>query len=144
MYSAGGDDALVDCLRGGNDFRTGEWQGYHGQDFEAIVDLCGEKDIKSIETGFIQDVGSWIMFPKYVEYYTSNDGVNFKKIATVNHNVADNDYRQQIYNFRCEPSNCKARYVKVFAKYYGTLPEWHWGAGGETHLFVDEIEIVEK
>lgn len=144
MYSAGGDDALVDCLRGGNDFRTGEWQGYHGQDFEAIVDLCGEKDIKSIETGFIQDVGSWIMFPKYVEYYISNDGVNFKKIATLNHNVADNDYRQQIYNFRCELVNCKARYVKVFAKYYGKLPEWHWGAGGESHLFVDEIEIAEK
>lgn len=144
MYTAGGDDALVDHLRGGNDFRTGEWQGYHGQDFEAVVDLCEVKDIKSIETGFIQDVKSWILFPKYVEYYTSNDGVNFKKIATVNHNVADNDYRQQIYNFRCEPANCKARYVKVFAKYYGTLPKWHLGAGGETHLFIDEIEIVEK
>ncbi|MBQ1694509.1 MAG: GH92 family glycosyl hydrolase, partial [Bacteroidales bacterium] len=144
MYTAGGDDALVDHLRGGNDFRTGEWQGYQGQDFEAVVDLCEVKDIKSIETGFIQDVKSWILFPKYVEYYTSNDGVNFKKIATVNHNVADNDYRQQIYNFRCEPANCKARYVKVFAKYYGTLPKWHLGAGGETHLFIDEIEIVEK
>ena len=143
-YSAGGDEALIDRLRGGNDFRTGEWQGYQGQDFEAVVDLCSEKDIKYIETGFIQDVKSWILFPKYVEYYTSNDGVNFKKIATLTHNVADNDYRQQIYNFRCEPANCKARYVKVFAKYYGTLPEWHLGAGGETHLFLDEIEIVEK
>ncbi len=143
-YSAGGNDALVDHLRGGNDFRTGEWQGYQGQDFEAVVDLGEVKEIASVETGFIQDVKSWILFPKYVEYYTSTDGVNFKKVATVNHNVADNDYRQQIYNFRCEPQNCKARYVKVFAKYYGTLPEWHLGAGGETHLFIDEIEIVEK
>gem|GEM_PF-2308258 len=143
-YSAGGNDALVDHLRGGNDFRTGEWQGYYAQDFEAVVDMVDVADIKSIETGFIQDVGSWILLPKYVEFYTSTDGVNFKKIATVNHNVADNDYRQQIYNFRCEPANCKARYVKVFAKYYGKLPEWHIGAGGDTHLFVDEIEIVEK
>ena len=143
-YSAGGNDALVDHLRGGNDFRTGEWQGYYAQDFEAVVDMVDVADIKSIETGFIQDVGSWILLPKYVEFYTSTDGVNFKKIATVNHNVADNDYRQQIYNFRCEPANCRARYVKVFAKYYGKLPEWHIGAGGDTHLFVDEIEIVEK
>lgn len=144
MYHAGGNEALVDRLRGGCDFRTGEWQGYQGQDFEAVVDLCGEKEIKSIETGFIQDVRSWIVFPKYVEYYTSNDGINFKKIATIKHNVADNDYHQQIYNFRSEPTNCKARYVKVFAKYYGTLPEWHLGAGGETFLFLDEIDVVEK
>ena len=144
MYHAGGNEALVDRLRGGCDFRTGEWQGYQGQDFEAVVDLCAEKEIKSIETGFIQDVRSWIVFPKYVEYYTSNDGVNFKMVATLKHNVADNDYRQQIYNFRCEPINCKARYVKVFAKYYGILPEWHLGAGGETFLFLDEIDVVEK
>ncbi|MCF0207534.1 MAG: discoidin domain-containing protein, partial [Bacteroidales bacterium] len=144
MYHAGGYEALVDHLRGGCDFRTGEWQGYQGQDFMAVVDLCGEKEIKSIETGFIQDLRSWILFPKYVEYYVSSDGVNFKKIANLTHNVADNDYNQQIYNFKCEPQNCKARYVKVFAKYYGTLPEWHLGAGGETFLFLDEIDVVEK
>ncbi len=144
MYHAGGDEALVDRLRGGCDFRTGEWQGYQAQDFEAIVDLCEERDIKSIETGFIQDLRSWIVMPKYVEYYSSLDGKNFKKIATLEHNVADNDYHQQIFNFRYEPANCKARYIKVFAKYYGTLPEWHLGAGGETFLFIDEIDVVEK
>jgi hypothetical protein len=32
----------VDGLRGGHDFRTGEWQGYQGQDVNATVDL-GER-----------------------------------------------------------------------------------------------------
>lgn len=140
MYSAGGDDALIDCLRGGNDFRSGEWQGYQGQDFTAVVDLCSERDINKIETGFIQDTRSWIVFPQYVEYYVSDDGANFKKVAKVTHDIPANDYTQQIYNFTCE-LNCKARYVKVFAKYFGTLPKWHLGYGGESFIFMDEIVI---
>ncbi len=39
QYSAGGDLALIDGLRGAADFRTGAWQGFQGQDFEAMIDL---------------------------------------------------------------------------------------------------------
>ena len=35
----------------------------------------------------------------------------------------------------------KARYIKVFAKNFGTIPEWHLGAGGEGFIFIDEIDI---
>ena len=31
QYAAGGDQALIDGLQGGDDFRTGEWQGYWGK-----------------------------------------------------------------------------------------------------------------
>ena len=36
-----------------------------------------------------------------------------------------------------------ARYVKIVAKNFGDLPNWHPGAGyeGKAWLFVDEIEI---
>ena len=34
-----------------------------------------------------------------------------------------------------------ARYVKVIAKNYGKLPEWHQGFGGDAFIFIDEITV---
>ncbi len=39
QYNAGGDNALIDGLRGSLDFRTGAWQGYQDTDVIAIIDL---------------------------------------------------------------------------------------------------------
>jgi len=38
-------------------------------------------------------------------------------------------------------STQRFRYVKLIAKQYGTLPQWHPGAGGDTFIFIDECEI---
>ena len=38
QYNAGGDNALINGLKGPDNFMTGYWQGYHDQDFEAS---CG-------------------------------------------------------------------------------------------------------
>jgi hypothetical protein len=34
-----------------------------------------------------------------------------------------------------------AKYIKVKAVQYGKLPAWHEGAGGDTHIFIDEIKV---
>jgi len=39
------------------------------------------------------------------------------------------------------PYPVSARYVKVKAKNFGTLPNWHQGAGGDAFIFIDEITI---
>jgi len=31
--------------------------------------------------------------------------------------------------------------VKVIATNYGTIPDWHLGAGGQAWIFVDEIRV---
>ena len=45
QYAAGGDQALVDGIRGGADFRTGEWQGFREYDVSATVDLGNAKKL---------------------------------------------------------------------------------------------------
>ena len=35
----------------------------------------------------------------------------------------------------------RARYVRVHAENYGTIPAWYSGADGEAHIFVDEILV---
>ena len=66
QYAAAGNKTLIDQLRGGNNYRTGNWQGYR-QDLQVIVDLSEIKKIKSISLGCHQDVRSWIFFPKKVD-----------------------------------------------------------------------------
>ncbi len=141
QYAAGGNEALIDHIRGGDDFRDGTWQGYQKEDFEAIVDLGKVQDIHKISTGFLQSISSWIWMPKEVEYSVSNDGIHFKKVGVVFNGVPDNDYENIQIDFTYDLKNVKARFVKVKAKNYGTIPDWHLGAGGDAWIFTDEIVI---
>ncbi len=141
QYNAGGDIALIDFQRGGNDFRTGTWQGYEGVDLEAIVDLSKKETIKSLSTGFLQDNNAWIFMPLYVEYFISADGANFKSIGRVESPIADNDGRVIVHDFTLTFKPAKTRYLKVVGKNRGNCPAWHKGAGNAAWIFADEIEI---
>ena len=138
QYSAGGDDGLIDNVRGESNFKLGGWQGYQGQDFEAIVDLGKEQEINKIAAGFLQDIKSWIWFPTEVEYAVSADGKEFKVVGTIKNTFPDNDYTQTIKDFSLN-INTNCRYIKVNAKNYGKIPSWHLGSGGDAFIFIDEI-----
>jgi hypothetical protein len=34
-----------------------------------------------------------------------------------------------------------ARYLRVKATNYGTIPDWHPGKGGRAHIFIDELIV---
>ncbi|MBQ1673308.1 MAG: GH92 family glycosyl hydrolase, partial [Bacteroidales bacterium] len=140
LYSAGGDQAIVDGVRGSTNFRLGGWQGYQNSDFEAVIDLGTEKHLSRLSAGFLQDTRSWIVLPVWVEFYTSRNGKDFVRQRRLEHDVDPQDYNCQIHEFTL-PVNVNARYVKVVARNFGTLPEWHLGAGGQAHIFVDEVTI---
>ena len=141
QYAAGGQMALIDRIRGSDDFRTGSWQGYQGVDIDAVVDLGKTIDIHRISTGFLQDQMSWIFMPTKVEYAISVDGETFTIVATLKNNVPPNQDEAVIQQFAEDSMNRKARYVRIRAKNRGVCPEWHRGAGGKAWLFVDEIVI---
>jgi len=141
QYSAGGDQALIDFIEGGDDFRDGSWQGYEAQDFEAIIDLGKKQVIHSISTGFLQSISSWIWMPREVEYAISDDEKNFQSVGIIENPIAENNYENIRHNFSLSLKHKSARYVKVRAKNYGTIPQWHLGAGGQAWIFVDEIRV---
>jgi hypothetical protein len=142
QYHAGGPDGLLDGILGTENWRKGDWQGYQSQDFEAVVDLQVAKDITEISARFLQDQRSWILMPTKVEYYISDDNVNFTYFGSINNTLDPKIEENTILNFTAnETNNKKARYVKVIAKNFGKLPEWHQGFGGDAFIFVDEIII---
>ena len=140
QYTAGGNDGLIDGIRGNIKWRLGGWQGFQGHDFEAIVDLQAVKEIHSVSVGFLQDVRAWIVFPKNLVVEVSIDGEKFHRFGEFTNPHPDNDYTVKTEDFTVNGSD-KARYVKVRAENYGILPAWHQGAGGEAHIFTDEVII---
>jgi len=142
QYHAGGPEGLLDGILGTENWRKGDWQGYQSQDFEAVVDLKEVKNINEISARFLQDQRSWILMPTKVDYYISEDNVNFTYFGSVNNTLDPKLEENTILNFTSnESKGKKARYVKVIAKNFGKLPEWHQGAGGDAFIFVDEITI---
>jgi predicted alpha-1,2-mannosidase len=143
QYAAGGDGALIDGIRGSDNFRTGSWQGYEGKDIEAVVDLGSMKDISKIAIGCLQDQNSWIFLPAEVIFYSSSDGKNFTEIGRDKNSITQNTSVATLHDFSTTKAT-KARYVKVVAKNSGVCPPWHPGRGNPTWLFADEIVIETK
>lgn len=138
QYNAGGDNGLIDGYRGPLNWRTGGWQGYQDTDFEAVVDLKAPRELTRLGAGFCQDARSWIWMPRYVEFSVSDDGENFKMVSRKENTVEEDDMKIQVWDCTADIKE-KARYVKVFAKNIGAIPEWHPGAGSPGFIFIDEI-----
>ena len=140
QYTGGGDNALIDNLRGNNNFRLGEWQGYYNTDFEAILDLGEIKEINSIHSEFLQDIGSWIWMPGEIEFQFSDDGINFNSSSILQNTIPDNNYDSVIHDFELK-KNIKIRFIKIKARKYGLIPDWHIGAGNPSWIFIDEVWV---
>ncbi|AEE18660.1 GH92 family glycosyl hydrolase [Dokdonia sp. 4H-3-7-5] len=142
-YNAGGDNALIDGVRGVKEFRSGTWQGYDAQDVVATLDLGKTQTITSIETAFLQDQRSWIFYPTEVTLLTSMDGENFEIYHQEEIDAASRDEDIAIKSIKGIQQGTQARYIKLIAKTLGDLPEWHLGFPyqGKSWVFVDEIVV---
>lgn len=141
QYHAGGPDGLLDGIEGSENWRKGDWQGYQGQDFEAVIDLQQPTDVSSIAARFLQDSRAWIVMPTKVEYYTSSDNKNFTLTKTVDNKMDVKNNDVVIRSFDADSLKTNARYIKVIAYNFGKLPQWHQGAGGDAFIFIDEITV---
>jgi predicted alpha-1,2-mannosidase len=139
-YAADGDGSLIDGLRGGTDFRTGEWQGYRGQDIIVSIDLGSPKRVKRLGIGVLQDVRSWIWYPAEVEFNTSTNRRQWSS-TIVRNTISPEAEGAQIQDLWTAPIDKRARYIEVTVRSIGPCPEWHPGAGETSWLFVDEILI---
>lgn len=139
-YHANGAEGLMDGIYGKTSWRSGDWQGYQGQDVEVIMAFKAPKEIHSIGANFLEDQNAWIFYPKEVDFYTSDDMNNWTLVKEIPTHKSDHDLTVSISNFNttCER---KARYVKMIAKNFGEMPQWHEGRGFPTFIFIDELEV---
>lgn len=156
QYSGGGDDALIDGIRGNENWRKGDWQGYWGKDFGAVLDLGSVRDVSSIIASFLQDTMAWIYLPSEAVFEISIDSLEWKELKPwlmKHYDVKINLNDQVKYKLNHNPDPgfgwytvaengpFKVRYIRITAKNHGKLPPTHPGAGGNSWIFIDEIMV---
>ncbi len=137
QYMGSTTNALTDGLLG-QARSYDKWVGTYGYDYEVVLDLEQEEEIRKISINFLDNRGSWIFLPLGVEFYVSSDKENWQRIPAKDVRISLDG---QIQTHCAEFAPRKARYVKVFAISQKQCPADHPGNGYPAHCFGDEIII---
>jgi len=141
QYAGSGPATVTDGILSTTDNVSGDWLGYQGHDFEAVIDLGQSFPIRSLSANFMQTVSIGIFLPKQVEFAVSNDAKRFKVISKVEHSIDPKQAGPMIHTMTTDGLSAKARYIRVKATNIGLIPEWHPSKGRKAWLFVDEIIV---
>lgn len=139
QYGKAGPSALINGIMGSlTRFNDDEWLGWNGKDFEGILDLGREEEIKKINLRFYKAPSSWIYMPSSIKILVSADGVVYREIAVKN-NPDTGQMGVQTHGFSFDA--IKARYVKINADNNGIIKPGFPGQGYPAWLFVDEVVV---
>ncbi|RYY40862.1 MAG: beta-N-acetylhexosaminidase [Chitinophagaceae bacterium] len=139
-YPALGALSLVNGISSNKGLASPDWLGFLGTDMEASIDLGKSDTLRLLTLHTLDQNGSWIYLPEYVEVFVSDDGTNFRSAGKSDEfHLDDAAFTQG--NIRVPLHNVTARYVRVFAKNHGVIAEGQPGAGTRAWLFADEIVV---
>ena len=153
IYSGGGEDALIDGQLGSNStYADGHWQGYWGDSIDATIDFATPREIHEVSMRFMQNTFDWILAPKQVKAYVSDDGQEWKLVSDWSFDMdpRETGMRLKTYNITLGvPSYYSSiflgpftvRYLRIVVPNPGPLPSWHPAPGQPSYLFTDEIII---
>jgi hexosaminidase len=139
QYGKGGPAALVNGIMGSvTRFNDDEWLGWNGKDFEGILDLGREEEIKKINLRFYKAPSSWIYMPSSIKISVSADGVTYRE-HVVKNNPDSGQMGVQGHEFLFDA--IKTRYIKINAANNGIIKPGFPGQGYPAWLFVDEVVV---
>nr|WP_227625662.1 chitobiase/beta-hexosaminidase C-terminal domain-containing protein [Geofilum rubicundum] len=136
-YDKAGEKALIDGYRASMDFHDGQWLGFN-RNMEAIVNLGAPKKVEQVRLSFMRNVGSWILLPRTMTVYGSNNNQSFTKLGAITTTTLPQEHEGIISEFHF-PVNASFQYFKISAEALPLLPDWHPGAGNRPWIFADEI-----
>ena len=99
------------------------------------------KEIHSVETDFLHQIGAWILFPLKVVYSYAEDGEHYTHWKTIDlpeERTGEVKFRG-VKAESAEP--IKTRYVKVEVTGTKECQTWHYGVGHPSWFFIDEVII---
>lgn len=141
QYEFKGAPTLVDGLKGGANYKTGRWIAFYKNDMEAVIDLQKPVEISGIALSTCVEKGDWVFDTRGISVAVSEDGKDFKEVASENYPAMKQTDRNGVYDHQLSFSPVTARYVKVTALSEHSIPDWHGGKGNFGFLFVDEIAV---
>lgn len=132
-YSAGGDSALVDGVRGGWSYGDNRWQGILSKNLDVVIDLAKPTTVSYINAQFMQIIGPSVWMPTKVIIEISDDGINFKPLSKIINSIPK-DKEGLIFKDFGWKGVVKTRYV-----HYVAYPPSMARTG--VFIFTDEIVV---
>lgn len=128
-------------MKGNRNYKTGRWIAFYKNDMEAVIDFGQPADFSKVTLTTNVEKGDWIFDARSISVAVSEDGENFKQVASEEYPAMTLDNPNQLYEHVLSFEPVKARYLKVLAKPEYNIPSWHGGKGNPAFLFVDEITV---
>ncbi len=148
QYTENGPEGMVDRIYGTTNYRIGGWQGWQ-QDMVAVVEMDEEHPVQMVGVNCLENMRSWIFYPKGVKIEYSTDGENWHLYGMVPEAVdapgsesAQKRQEKSTTHLFAVTKKVRAKYFKLTVENYGSLPDWHISAGEQAWLFVDEIVVL--
>ncbi|RYY86286.1 MAG: beta-N-acetylhexosaminidase, partial [Chitinophagaceae bacterium] len=139
-YPGLGAFSLVNATWSAKGLSNPDWLGFLGNDIDATIDFGKSESFTSVRMHTLDQNGSWIYLPQSVEIQVSDDGQNFRTIGQSKEFGKESPTLTQGWITVTVPPT-SARYLRVFAKNYGVIPEGQPGAGTRAWLFADELVV---
>ena len=143
QYTENGPEGMVDNILASTNYRIGGWQGWQ-EDLVAIVELDRAQTVRYVGLDCLENMRSWIFFPKCVEISYSLDGENWDTYGLVRNDrfpVVHSRQDESVTHTFGMAKSVRAKYIRIDAENRGPLPAWHISAGQQAWLFADEIVI---
>ena len=138
-YRFDGANTLIDGLSGGNNYKTGRWIAFFGENLDATIDLIEEQEISNLQFNCNLTKGDWIFNAKSVKILASNDGNTFEEIHYQEFPI-ETVREDGFISYSVDFEKASARFVNVVIEPH-MCPEGHSGYGYPAWIFVDELKI---
>ncbi len=141
-FASSKEIALVDCLTGNSDYRSGLWQGFRGNDLSLIIDLMEPTIVSSFQMNFFHYPNRLIFIPSIITIAVSPNGIDFTQVKFIDLKKQNQSDAAFVFPLKIYIDPVQTRYIKIQAP--NAFPsDFKADTGkGRPRIFLDEI-IVE-
>ena len=140
-YSGGSEDALLNGAVGTNNYKDGNWQGFYGNDCDIELDFGKKERLNSLKINFITNPYDWIMMPKRVSVYHSDNGIHYQLFRSYDIYEEVPTSRSTIVTKTLDVSGLNSRFVRIIVETPGLIPQGLPGYNNPSWMFMDEIVV---
>ena len=140
-YSGGSEDALLNGAIGSNNYKDGNWQGFYGNDCDIELDFGKKEKLNSLKINFITNPYDWILMPKKMSVYVSNNGSNYTLFKSYDIDEKVETSKTTIVTKNIDISGLNSRYIRIVVETPGLIPEGLPGYNNPSWMFMDEIVV---
>lgn len=135
-----GAETLVDGVTGSLEFGK-EYLGIEGPDLEVTVRLPAPTVVHVLAADFLQNTPPAIFVPVSVDFAVSENGRNFRTVATLRPRADEKQEGPLVERFLVEGLDLTAAAVRVRAANGGKVPPWHRSPQAERWIFISEVLV---